>query len=736
MAKAKKFKLYTHDRRFLSLGTKSSNTFVSFLIKIANMVYGFFYAVGTAVVKFMKAWASFFYFIGNGLIKAALRFLSAAKNDFTQTAKVLPRRFRQLQNLDFAKSLAVFFAVALIGWGAIGVFKFIESGLGLKDEVVSSAQYGGQYLVQAAADIKNHDLTSAQNKLALALKFFGQGQSELAGQGTALGQMVKALPQGRDADRLLQAAGLIARAGQNMVDFEILAGQLHISASGIVSQNQNNGEVFAGLNDSFNRVGVNLNQAADLIGLVNPDTLPANYRGSFTLLQSNLGIFKQALSGARQIFSVAQSLIAGNKNILILFENNNELRASGGFMGTFGSLQARDGQIQKINVSSIYDLDGQLKDIIQPPLPIVAVTPKWSLRDSNWFADFPTSAKKISQFYQKEGGQQPDVIIAMTPNLIVDWLKISGPVYMPKYGVTLSADNFVEETQAITTISDNMPTNSPKQMLADFVPVLLQKISSMDKNAQSGILAALQQNLSSKQIAVYAKEPGLEKQIQNFNWGGNLLDTDSDYLMTQDSNLGATKTNLDIGQSMKLTSTIQSDGTITDQLQITRTNNNPPNPDNSNASYFRVYVPSGSKLLSSSGFNKKDLQYPDNLNYQIDPDVYNLEKTSVTDNLTGTIIGQESGKTYFGNWIILNPGESTTTTLVYQLPFKLGDLDHYSLLVQKQMGSLNNNFTWTVNFQGRRVLWKNFDVKKQATDSLDSGIIIDKDYLLGLVLQK
>lgn len=616
------------------------------------------------------------------------------------------------------------------------MLKFLEAAFELKDQVLNSAQYGGRYLQQAAIDVKNHDLVSAQNKLVLAVRYFNRGQSDLNSQNVALGKIIGVMPQGQDANRLLKAAVLVAKTGQDMVAFQQAAGQLRLSAAGIVSQNENNGQILSLLSDKFNAAKSNLSQAADLITQVNAGVLPANYRNAFSALQNNLQTLKQAIESAGQIFSFAQNLIAGKKNILILFENNNELRPTGGFMGTFGNVEARDGQIQKINVSSIYDLDGQLDQVIQPPLPVVAVTNRWYLRDSNWFADFGASARKINEFYQKEGGKQPDVIIAMTPNLIVDWLKITGPIYLPKYGVELTADNFVEQTQAITTISDNMPTNSPKQMLADLVPVLLQKISSADKNELPRFVSALQDNLASKQIAIFAQDPGLENQIQSFNWGGNVSATDRDYLLLLDSNLGATKTNLNVSQNAKLTSTISNDGSVIDQLQITRTNNNPENRDTSNVSFLRIYVPLGSKLISAAGFNKRDLQYPNDINYQIDPDVYNWEKNSVTDNLTGTVIGQESGKTFFGNWVILNPGESTTTTLVYQLPFQLNDLDHFSLLVQKQIGSQNGDFSWTVDYQGRKILWKNFAGKGQATKRVESDIIIDKDYLQGLVLQK
>jgi hypothetical protein len=155
-----------------------------------------------------------------------------------------------------------------------------------------------------------------------------------------------------------------------------------------------------------------------------------------------------------------------------------------------------------------------------------------------------------------------------------------------------------------------------------------------------------------------------------------------------------------------------------------------------NNSFIRVYAPLGSKLVSNLGFDYLPMEYPAGQNYQTDDDVLNWEKSSVKDVVTGTYIGQESGKTFFGNWLNLNGGETRTVKLVYRLPFKLGDVDKFSLLLQKQIGAVNSNFKWTLNFPGRQIAWKNFDTPNLNTNNLNSDIILDKDYFLGLVMSK
>ncbi|MEK7161479.1 MAG: hypothetical protein AAB729_02200, partial [Patescibacteria group bacterium] len=330
----------------------------------------------------------------------------------------------------------------------------------------------------------------------------------------------------------------------------------------------------------------------------------------------------------------------------------------------------------------------------------------------------------------------PDLVVAMTPNLIIDWLKITGPVSLPHYGLTLTADNFIEQTQVATTLNENSPINAPKQILADLVPLLLQKLSEADKAAWPQIIQALQDNLSHKQIVLYAKNPELQNQLASFHWDGRVLDTERDYLSIISSNLGGTKSDLFIEQKNELKTSVSGGGDITNELTITRTNKLPDLEGTKNTSFIRIFVPKGSKLVSVLGFDYKNLEFPEDINYKIDSGVLTWEKNSLRDVLSGTTIGQEAGKTFFGNWLTIKGGESRSVKITYQLPFKLGDIDNYSLLVQKQIGQIPQNFNWGLIFPERNIAWKNFDPKIMETSSLTSDIILDKDLFMGLVFTK
>jgi len=740
MTKTSKFRLYIHHRKFLTVDAKNKPRQEKFLAKSTGLIFGILYSVGLAVLavfNFLKKITLVFcYNIGNLLVTRPLKAYEALKQDLKNTKKTFPERLKLLSQKNFARALLLFLCVSALGYGAIVSLHLIAMGLQIKDEVTQTASLGNQYLSQAKDDLASQDFTAADNRFTLAFQAFTQGQNELASSGQMLNQLMSILPQKQTADGLLEAAALVSSAG---VDFTTLQSQvklLQIGPGGITAINEPAGRVLDAINSQINGISDKISRAGTLVNNVNPNFLPAASRESFADLKTKLQIAQLTLNNFTSVFDLAKNLLEGDKNVLVLFENNNELRAGGGFIGTYGNLKINDGKISKINVSSIYDLDNQLEQNIQPPTPVLKVSPAWYMRDANWFADFPMSASKVSNFYEMEGGETPDLVIAITPNLIVDWLKITGPVALPDYGVTLTSDNFVEETQAVTTMSNLLPTNSPKQILADLVPLLLQKISQSPASSWPQIIQSLQDNLNNKQIVIYSRDTNLENQLKQFNWTGSVNNTDRDYVSVVSSNLGATKTDLDVDQQINLTSTVQSDGSIINELDITRTNKLPILPDTFNNSFLRIYVPLGSKLISNIGFDYVTLDYPPGENYKIDPDVYNWEKNSVKDVVSGTYIGQESGKTFFGNWLNLTGGQTRTVKLVYQLPFKLSDVDKYSLLLQKQIGSVNSDFNWTFNFAGRQIAWKNFDTQTLNTDSLNSDIMLDKDYFFGLVMSK
>ncbi len=731
--KPKKFVIYTHHFTSVTVTPYAERNFFSLLLGSGKLfLRGIWYGLkglGTIMFK-LNFW------VGWGLLKAADACIRQSEKQFSQTAYYLKKRKQKWSLPQVRISYAIFILFCLAMVGIFKMANFVAIAEETKNAVIKIALTGDSHLKEAKNSLEEQDMRSAQSNFLKATDSFKSSRQELERLGNVTNAMLSLVPQKRDGEKLLEASEKISKAGTKLIDFYNQMSLLGFSQAGLHSEQGSVPQVFSESEQYINDAQNYLTDAYATMSGINPNVLPEDKRTEFTASLAQLKTLAASVNNFRDIYALLGQLFTGNKNVLVLFENNNELRPTGGFIGTYGLLKLQDGQIVAMDISSIYKIDGQLKESIAPPGPMYAVNNRWFLRDSNWFVHFPQSAKKASVFFEKEGGETPDVVLAVTTNFVTDLLKVTGPVDMPAYGLSLTSENFVEQMQAASAMNPNDPTNEPKKVLADFFPILLQKLSELPSQQKAHLLEILQQNLNGKHIVAYSRHAKIQKAFEQYNWAGVVNNTDRDFLAVNTANLGGTKTDLNITQQIDLTGEIHKDGSITNTLVITRTNVNPKADFSVNDSFMRIFVPEGSELISATGFDYKPLDVVKPQLQKKDPDVQAWEKTAVRDLVGGTILGEEAGKTFFGNWVTIAGGETRVITVVYKLPFKLKNVDRYSLLLQKQPGALSQKFSYTLRFPGRSLQWKNFQTEQLSSGLLTTGAVLDQDMFLGAVFKE
>ena len=212
------------------------------------------------------------------------------------------------------------------------------------------------------------------------------------------------------------------------------------------------------------------------------------------------------------------------------------------------------------------------------------------------------------------------------------------------------------------------------------------------------------------------------------------------------TNINGFKTDKVIEQKIYHQAQIQEDGSIIDTVKISRTHQGGQAEfdwyNKVNADYLRVYVPLGSKLLSAQGQTLESYAPPIDYtaqNFKSDADVLAQEQRTTVDQ-SGTQIFTESGKTVFGNWVYVSPGESVEVTYQYLLPFKINlkqESDSYSLLAQKQAGSKSSYFESLLILPfGAQINWQY--PKDLQTSNQEIKFISDlaRDRFYGLVFKQ
>lgn len=634
---------------------------------------------------------------------------------------------------------------------------FISRGLQIKDRTLKNSQLALTNLVQAKDKLTQLDFSGSTQSFEEAQKEFELISADLNRLGNVLtesGRVIPFLSKATSGKYLAQAGEKVSRLGILLSQTMGLLNQVKDPLNN-VNQEISLLDVFKKTNDNLQEITELFTSIEEDLEKVNVDDLPEENQTYFAEIKNKLPEATAFLNSFVKDSQIFNDILGGNgpRKFLFLFQNNHEMRATGGFIGTYATLEIFNGRIKNLKVDGIFNPDGQLKEKVVPPKPIQKISAAWSLHDSNWWPDFPSSAEKATWFWGKTGGPTVDGVIAMTPQVLKSFLTITGPIALPEYGKIIREDNFMAEVQQEVEVDYDKEENKPKKILADLAPKILDNIfNTKDITKLLSITKILGDNLAQKHILLYSTNYNIQKMISTNGWSGELLSTQKDYLSVINTNINGYKTDGVVDETIKHEAEIKSDGSIIDTVSITRHHNGGKSQyewfNKVNADYQRIYVPKGSKLISVSGqtreFNSSPIDY-EALNFRKDPQVLMEEQNMLIDEESGTRIYEEKDKTVFANWVYVSPQEDVTITYQYQLPFKIsfqsdrGNVDSYSLLVQKQSGSIGSNFSSRITIPKEiRNIWKfpetNFKKKNDTEFYFEDKLKTDK--FLGLALEE
>lgn len=307
------------------------------------------------------------------------------------------------------------------------------------------------------------------------------------------------------------------------------------------------------------------------------------------------------------------------KTYLILFQNNMELRPTGGFIGSFGILTFDGGRMTDLAVSDVYSADGQLKGHVEPPEPIKTYLNEanWWLRDSNWDPDFPTSARRAEWFLDKEMGQKVDGVLALDLRTIIDALKITGPVFLADYNLDITADNLYQKTQAEATANFFPGSRLKASFLTALSRNLIGEVEKLGERQKFFVLALFLKDFEDRHVQVYLHDEATQEAVSRLSWGGEVATPEcgrscyADLIGEVEANVGDNKANYFISRNVSLEINLDKN-LITRKLSINLKNiaNTGLGPSGNYKTHIRTFIPDGATLISVkalTGENEEDL---------------------------------------------------------------------------------------------------------------------------------
>ncbi|MBI4437512.1 DUF4012 domain-containing protein [Candidatus Uhrbacteria bacterium] len=671
----------------------------------------------------------------------------------TQTKRTWRRAFASLRmptirfEPSWQKAVASFVAFSFVFVLPLHAMNVVQDLRATKTELEQTGTEAATLLSDAARLAMARDGENAQAQFILSSDRFAAARETLADLGAGTRLLLAVLPftqsSYKTGEALVRSGEELAIAGARLSE-GYTAIEQEISPTPISRLNL--------LHAYAGSVLPHLEAAQEALAQVDPQAVPEDRAADVLTLTESVPKLIATIEAFESFYAMAGDLLgaSGSKRYLIVFQNNTELRPTGGFIGSFAEIKVRDGVIEHMDVpgGGSYDLQGTLQENLMAPEPLQLLKARWEFQDGNWFPDFPTSARQLIQFYRDAGGPSVDGVLAVNATFVADLIGLLGPIDMPDYGRTITQENFIFEAQRVVELEYDRALNRPKAFIGDLAPLLMDRAAQKTSEDFLSSLDFVSEGLAQKDLQLYLTDEASQREGLARGWGGEIKQTDGDYLMVVDTNLGGGKTDGVIQETIDLTVRVQEDGTIVNTATISRTHLGIPGllfTGVNNVDYLRVYVPKGSQLLDSEGFSPPDASLferpPED--WDVDDDLAYAVLTQTVDPESGTVITQEHGKTVFGNWVQTRPGSTSTVTFSYQLPFTVDRLSaqrigasfkslmglpqmyDYTLQVQKQSGVIDR--TTRVNMetpQGTNVLWTSDDAPmNNDTDRLFAALL-------------
>lgn len=319
---------------------------------------------------------------------------------------------------------------------------------------------------------------------------------------------------------------------------------------------------------------------------------------------------------------------------LLLGQNNDELRATGGFIGTAGLLTLHLGELVRLDYRDSYAFDAATSYVaLPPPAPYqrYMLMGVWRLRDSNWWADFPTSARQAEAFLWHEQGEPVDGVLAYDQTLLEMALRILGPVDVPAFEERVDATNFMqiievyahppgykEDTREAEDLR-KVVLPDRKAFVRELADALLERAKALEPGQWLRVAEALRTSLREKHLLLYFHEPSVAQPLAAVGWDGGVRPpAQGDFLLVVETNVGYSKANRYVGRTVDYQLRLGPDAAPAGaRVTVTYRNGNSAPARHCSAeevdfytaddscykSYLRVYVPSGSIPAGATGLS-------------------------------------------------------------------------------------------------------------------------------------
>ncbi len=444
------------------------------------------------------------------------------------------------------------------------------------------------------------------------------------------------------------------------------------------------------------------------------------------------GQYKDEVSKGREVIKLLPELLGvdgGSKEYMILFQNDSELRPTGGFIGSYGLLNFKGGRLASLEIKDIYEADGQLKGHVEPPWEIKTHLGEanWYMRDANWKADFVKTSADIQWFLEKETENKVDGVIGIDLVVAKAMLMATGEILVPDFNEKIDADNLYEQAEFYAETKFFPGSVQKASFLGALGKQLFEEIKNLETKKRLVLAESMLDLLDKNELQLAINETETAKRLMDLGWDGRVYSGKCsgencvmDYWYVVEANLGVNKANYFLKRNIEETTVISKtsiDRVLKINYENTAKNTEWPGGDYKN--YMRIYLPKDVEVGQISVMDGNDTS---------------IKKIYSSNEIT---IKEVDGKKEVGFLVMVPVLKKRIVEVKYSSGINMGDKTFtYMKYIQKQPGTGETGLVSLISYPED---WQPLQVEPVATivgGKLLFNQKLDEDIKMGVVLGK
>jgi hypothetical protein len=267
------------------------------------------------------------------------------------------------------------------------------------------------------------------------------------------------------------------------------------------------------------------------------------------------------------------------KRYLLAFQAPSEARATGGLIGFYGILRARDGELKLGHIGPISELLRERRTPVDAPgwfeENYAGVGALLDPRLVNSSPNFPVVGEVLLNLHEAAAGDALDGVVAMDPLALADMMQATGPIQVPGYPEIVTSENVARVMMRDSYLQ--FSGDEQNTFLTDLVSRFWRDLRGAEFESQA-LADAIGEAASSRHLQLYTRDEAVQAHLADLDITGDYASSGPNVQMVFHNNYGINKVDFFLERSIDTSISLHTDGSADVTTKVTLVNNAPAGP--------------------------------------------------------------------------------------------------------------------------------------------------------------